>query len=58
MRGDDRERRRKEIRQKRVAKNNANAEWDRAWRLRMEALNLRMRARELAAEPFDKLRSS
>jgi len=57
MRGDDRERRREEIRQKRVAKNNANAEWDRAWR-RMEALNLLMRARELAAEPFDKLRSS
>jgi hypothetical protein len=58
MRADEREREREGIRQERVAQNNANAEWDRAWRQRMDTLNLLMRARELAAEPFDKLRSS
>ena len=46
MPADERERERR--RQQRVAQNNANAEWDRAWRLRMSALNMLMRARELA----------
>jgi hypothetical protein len=58
MRTDGREREREEIRQQRVARNNLSAEWDRAWRLRMRALNVLMRARELAAEPFERLRSS
>jgi len=42
------EQRRQVRRQARVAQNNTAAESDRAWRCRMEVLNLRLRARERA----------
>ena len=52
MTADEREQeeRRQLCRQERVGQNNAAAEWDRAWRRRMEALNLRFRARDLAGD--------